>query len=364
MKKFILLFATAFIIFAAQAQTQRTVQGIVRNDLKIAKSAAKAAETDKTFSMKNIKFWVYDGIEEADSLNCNQAALVISWHDGSKTNPDHLVWGYHWPKGEERCGLDMVEAVAKTDKRLLLLVQYTGSMGYTINGIGYEKRNSSQVQIAFDLEGAKKAGNTYPENAQKIADNAIVESQKTGLLIHPFGSDGTSRPAYDYDYWVKNSNEDFHWLAGWYNGYWSYFTRDAQTADWEYSSWGASSRKLTNNTWDAWSYNADMSTWEGTQPGSPLVAATYAPRNASKVMAEPTTETAPEAKVFYSNGSLRLDNLNGYTGYVYSIFGSAVSNFKINSDNETKSVNLNSGIYTFTGVKGSEKVSLKFSVDN
>ncbi|MRY39228.1 hypothetical protein [Parabacteroides distasonis] len=61
MKNFILLFATAFIIFAAQAQTQRTVQGIVRNDLKIAKSAAKAAETDKTFSMKNIKFWVYDG---------------------------------------------------------------------------------------------------------------------------------------------------------------------------------------------------------------------------------------------------------------------------------------------------------------
>ena len=49
MKNFILLFATAFIIFAAQAQTQRTVQGIVRNDLKIAKSAAKAAETDKTF---------------------------------------------------------------------------------------------------------------------------------------------------------------------------------------------------------------------------------------------------------------------------------------------------------------------------
>ena len=172
------------------------------------------------------------------------------------------------------------------------------------------------------------------------------------------------RPAYDYDYWIKNSNEDFHWLAGWYNGYWSYFTRDAQTADWEYSSWGASNRKLTNNTWDAWSYNADMSTWEGTQPGSPLVAATYAPRNASKIMAEPTTETAPEAKVFYSNGSLRLDNLNGYTGYVYSIYGSAVSNFKIKSDNETKSVNLNSGIYTFTGVKGSEKVSLKFSVDN
>ena len=101
------------------------------------------------------------------------------------------------------------------------------------------------------------------------------------------------------------------------------------------------------------------------EPGSPLVAATYRPQETHrKIMAEPTTETAPEAKVFYSNGSLRLDNLNGYTGYVYSIFGSAVSNFKINSDNETKSVNLNSGIYTFTGVKGSEKVSLKFSVNN
>ena len=105
-----------------------------------------------------------------------------------------------------------------------------------------------------------------------------------------------------------------------------------------------------------------MSTWEGTQPGSPLVAATYAPRNVSKVVAEPTTETAPEAKVFYSNGSLRLDNLNGYTGYVYSIYGSAVSNFKINSDSETKSVNLKAGIYNSTGVKGKENVSLNFSV--
>ena len=41
MKKFILLFATAFIIFAAQAQTQRTVQGIVRNDLKLPKALQK-----------------------------------------------------------------------------------------------------------------------------------------------------------------------------------------------------------------------------------------------------------------------------------------------------------------------------------
>ena len=43
MKKFILLFATAFIIFAAQAQTQRTVQGIVRNDLKNCQKRCKSS---------------------------------------------------------------------------------------------------------------------------------------------------------------------------------------------------------------------------------------------------------------------------------------------------------------------------------
>lgn len=39
----------------------------------------------------------------------------------------------------EASGHDMIVAIAKADPRLVLLTQYTGPMGYTIDGIGYSE---------------------------------------------------------------------------------------------------------------------------------------------------------------------------------------------------------------------------------
>jgi hypothetical protein len=45
-----------------------------------------------------------------------------------------------------------------------------------------------------------------------------------------------------------------HWAAGWYTGYWSYWVSDNASGELEYSSLGASSRKLVNNSRDLWSF--------------------------------------------------------------------------------------------------------------
>lgn len=354
MKKIALFFMSMLLVCNLAAQ--RTVQGIARPELKTSNMMTLSnSALDTTFSFNDIKFWVGEGT--------NQAALVLSWHDGSTTNPDHIVWGYQWPTNETRTGLDMIKAIAQADSRLLILIQNTGSLGYTINGIGYDT-DPSNLDVIFDLDGAEadtRFSFTYPSMAQDIADDAISEGLVTGIIEHPFEvGEGITYPAYDYDYWSvdKVTYPNTHWYAGWYNGYWSYFTRDAKNQNWEYSNWGASSRPLTNGTWDAWSYNADMNNWEGTRPGYPLVAATYAPRTT----VNPIQTTNVDAKAIYSLNELRLQHMKGYTGYISSVYGNTVETFTITSDNQTKSLNLASGIYTFTGVKGNEKVSLKFVV--
>lgn len=353
MKKLFLLLV--LVMFAGSIGAQRTVQGIVRNDLKVSKTATRAVTPlDTTFSFADIAFWVGEGT--------NQAALVLSWHDGSTTNPDHMVWGYRWPAGETRTGLDMIKAVASADKRALLLIQYTGSMGYTINGIGYDE-DPINLDITFDAASAIThiTSYKYPANAEDIANQAITAGRLSGIINHPFNANtGTGYPAYDYDYWTidRDFYPNTHWFAGWYNGYWSYFCRDAKNKDWEYSSWGASSRELTNGTWDAWSYNADMSNWEGSKPGYPLVAATFAPRTIAA--STPIVEDNREA--IYSSNELSLKNLKGYRGYITTIFGNQIYTFKINSDNETKNIVLDSGIYTFNAINGSEIISRKFVV--
>lgn len=54
--------------------------------------------------------------------------------------------------------------------------------------------------------------------------------------------------------------------------------------------------------------------------------------------------------------------MKGYTGYISSVYGNTVETFTVVSDNEVKVINLATGVYTFTGVKGNDKVSIKFVV--
>lgn len=426
MKKLYLFLA--LILMAGSISAQRMVQGVLRSDLPAEKqkAALMSARSNRTFSFDSIDFWVGDGE--------NRAAIVLTWHDTDKTVPDNMVWGYRWSADVDTIsGLSLFESVMKADPRLVGLVQYTGSMGYTINGIGYCEPRATSMQISFQLDSAKAhVSYTYPDNAATLARTAINQGKSSGVIYHPFGSNGTSYPAYDYDYWVATATVTNHWFAGWYSGYWSYFVRDSYTQDFSYSGYGASSRKVQNGTWDAWSWNSFMGTTSGTEPGDNLVAATpiiwlnkkaislsgsgtyqlvasvqsayasltgavWSSKNTAvatvdqtgkvTAVAPGTTEiklitangkyntyckvtvtgtatksAAATANISYSDNTLHVKDLAGYTGYITNTAGSVVSTYVITSSDDVKTVNLNKGVYGFTAVKGTEKVSVKFVV--
>ena len=274
MRKFLsFFFVMAFYVVGAYAQV--LVQGQPHPSARnISTKQESQLRADASFTFDDIQYWVGNG--------SNKAALVIEWHDGNR--PDAIVWGYRWDG--EATGHDMIVAIAQADPRLVLLTQYTGWMGYTIDGIGY---GESRLNISYDLEGAKSEpknafkfeppitnpllGQTsHPEHPAEDVAVAIRQGVQTGVIYHPINAERYGYPSYDYDYW--SCSNGIHWQAGWYYGYWSYFVRSSQTSNFSYSGLGATSRVLTDGCWDAWSWNGNMNTSEGTQPGDVFVAAT------------------------------------------------------------------------------------------
>ena len=274
MRKFLsFFFVMAFYVVGAYAQV--LVQGQPHPSARnISTKQESQLRADASFTFDDIQYWVGNG--------SNKAALVIEWHDGNR--PDAIVWGYRWDG--EATGHDMIVAIAQADPRLVLLTQYTGWMGYTIDGIGY---GESRLNISYDLEGAKAEpknafkfeppitnpllGQTsHPEHPAEDVAAAIRQGVQTGVIYHPINAERYGYPSYDYDHW--SCSNGIHWQAGWYYGYWSYFVRSSQTSNFSYSGLGATSRVLTDGCWDAWSWNGNMNTSEGTQPGDVFVAAT------------------------------------------------------------------------------------------
>ena len=272
MRKFLsFFFVMAFYVVGAYAQV--LVQGQPHPSARnISTKQESQLRADASFTFDDIQYWVGNG--------SNKAALVIEWHDGNR--PDAMVWGYRWDG--EATGHDMIVAIAQADPRLVLLTQYTGWMGYTIDGIGY---GESRLNISYDLEGAKSEpknafkfeppitnpllGQTsHPEHPAEDVAAAIRQGVQTGVIYHPINAERYGYPYYDY--W--SCSNGIHWQAGWYYGYWSYFVRSSQTSNFSYSGLGATSRVLTDGCWDAWSWNGNMNTSEGTQPGDVFVAAT------------------------------------------------------------------------------------------
>lgn len=290
MKK--ILFYLVLTLFVGQISAQsRMVQGIERPDLQNKSTkAANSLRTNTSFTLDDIDFWVGDGE--------NRAALVISWHDNATGLTDDLVWGYRWPAGTKATGFKMIEAVALKDPRFLLLTQNTNSstidsLGYTIDGIGYDNTNRNNIKLKYILgqkEPFIKGASTdsrisfkfekpysmstqkgHPSNPQHDADSVIAKGQSTGVIYHPFDGGTYGYACYDYDYWQVDAATNAHWVSGWYNGYWSYYVRGDNTSDFGYSSDGATRRELSNGDWDAWSYS-DINSW-GTQPGEVFTAA-------------------------------------------------------------------------------------------
>lgn len=218
MKKFLfsfLLLCTTLGVFA-----QSTVQGHPRPELKNSKVQLKSVKADESFTMDDIQYWVGEG--------SNSAALVIQWNDGK--TPDAMVWGYKWDG--EAYGVDMVAAIAKADKRFYALFYGGTQYGTAIGGLG------------FDLDGANTIG--------------LVLSGNTTYPKYPVdGIVNTSN--YDFDEWTSTDIND-HWQSGWTSkGYWSYYVKDDQNAEFGYSGLGASSRVLVDGSWDAWNFMPDFS---------------------------------------------------------------------------------------------------------
>lgn len=222
----------------SSTSTQENVivtQGVPRPELQVGQSKAielrSGGKAGADFTFDDIRFWVGEGE--------NQAALVIDWYDNKGTT---LVWGYQWDG--TATGFQMIEAIAKEDPRLLFFTHYTGGMGNTIAGFGYDLNNSGGQYLIYD-------GDT--ENPYYPVDGIVTAT------------------AYNYDSWTNDDPED-HWQSGWYEGYWSYQVKDSQTADFDYSGLGASSRQLQNGSWDGWGYQDGWDSWTGVLPQDPYVA--------------------------------------------------------------------------------------------
>lgn len=67
------------------------------------------------------------------------------------------------------------------------------------------------------------------------------------------------------------------------NGFWAYFTKDAESEAWTSSMVGMAGRTLVNGSWDGWSFSTDMVNWTSTEPTTPTAATQAVPEPVSMI---------------------------------------------------------------------------------
>lgn len=243
MKKQLLTWCAALLsagMLCAQ-DTVRTVQGIPHPNGQYA--APRQAASTKTralaapangFTMDDIEYWIGEGSK--------RALFAVQWNDPRETHA--LVWGYNFDG--DKYGVDLVRDIAAADPAFYAMIQFTGSMGFTICGLGYDRDGDGEIA----LRNKKTGEMLYPD--------------EPGIFINTNG--------YDYDNYEVADADDY-WGAGWYNSYWSYWVADGG-GDFGYSGLGASSRKLSDGSWDGWNFALNMST-NSFKPFSPAPAPGY-----------------------------------------------------------------------------------------
>lgn len=230
-----------------------------------------------------IKFWTGEGDK--------RAALVVQFEvEDGVDNPGAIVWGYRWSGDDAPTGHSMICDIARNSPDLIILTQYTGNMGNTLDGIGYASDVSRLVDnLMFDFDGASTDSrisfdyftpNTImgqisapgQEGLNMIYD-ALAESQETHIINHPLDYATCGYPAYDYDWWqLQSTAEGQYWNAGWYDGYWSYYVGGTDLDDLAYSGLGMSSVNISDNMVNAWKFrllNDDSEEVDGYSGASP-----------------------------------------------------------------------------------------------
>lgn len=216
--------------------------------------------------------WVdWDRIEHwaGDPDGEKKCAMVIDFQDEYEERA--LVWGFRW--NGTATGEDLMRAVAGQSSVLTAMIQYTGTMGSTLNGLGISPGRDNLNYLHYDFDRAAIGGevsfgffepNTSmgQESApgygavEKCAD-AIERAKVTGIIEHPLNAFFYGYPAYDYDYWqLEDGYEgyEYRWRAGWYEAYWSYWHGPNDYDYMSYSGLGMSSVVLSDGCVQAWKY--------------------------------------------------------------------------------------------------------------
>lgn len=217
-----------------------------------------------------------DAIRHWAGTGDKRAALVVDFHD-SKGNDQAFVWGYRFSGNAS--GEDMMRAIARSSRILVLMTQYTGNMGSTVNGVGVSTdRNSLLGNLRYDFDGAstsEKVSFGYYEpatgmgqtsapgvEAVDLVQAAIDQARTTGIIDHPLDFLRYGYAAYDYDFWTLDpavaDNPAYRWQAAWYTGYWQFYTGDAADEELSYSGLGMSSVQLTDGMVNMWSFAPDF----------------------------------------------------------------------------------------------------------
>lgn len=235
----------------------------------------------ENFDFSKITHWTGEG--------SNQAALIVRFNDAATGNDaaGSIVWGYRWPEGESRTSDVMISDIARDSKDLVILIQYTGGMGYTLDGIGYAPDVNKMLDgLYFDYDAAAADGNisfgyVYPNTgmgqtsapgagtARDLCQQAIDLAIESHVIDHPLNQKAFGYPAYDYDHWKLDRDRmeaslasTSRWQAGWYWGYWSFWVgahdfandKPQDIDNLTYSGMGMSSTQITNGQISAWKY--------------------------------------------------------------------------------------------------------------
>ncbi len=211
-----------------------------------------------------IEHWAGDPAGE------KKCALVIDFQDGQ--TGQSLVWGYRW--NGTKTGEDLVRAVASQSSILTAMIQYTGSMGSTLNALGVSAAREELDYLHYDFDRAAIGGEVsfgyFQPNlsmgqevapgyeAEQMCISAIERAKSTGIIEHPLNAFLYGYPAYDYDYWQLEDgyreSYEYRWRSGWYDGYWSFWHGPNDYDYMSYSGLGMSSTVLTDGGVHAWKY--------------------------------------------------------------------------------------------------------------
>ncbi len=198
-------------------QSPLTAAGLLRVVLTLL-GGTTFARSAITFT--DIRLWA--GTTPGEGVH--EAAMVVDFRDGSPG----LVWGYRWPAGEARSGLDMLNAILGANPSLTVDSPFfPGAISWESRTRSYSDNGTPANYLDDHYWGYWVNNEVYYHPTDYTLNSHAVPPSLTAVpLGNPFGAG--------------------HWVE---------------------SSTGSAARPLVNGSWDGWAYGAF-----GTLPGEPVAA--------------------------------------------------------------------------------------------